>query len=121
MTVCELEQRIQRLARVPPARTKALGDEGAEVGVAEGTERHRVGLTEERTLASGEERLHHARLGSREDVAGELAVVLDVTAQDPVDAIELQHLVELVEGDDEALAAAGEDVARQVEQAMQRR
>ena len=72
------------------------------------------GLSEQGALALAEELVHQPGLGTGEQVARRLAVMLDVASDEAVEAVEAEDLVELVECHQDAVASALESLARQL-------
>ena len=105
-----------RAVRLP----KAVDDVRGDVGVGEAAEPHRHRLPVERALLRAEQLLHQPLLRAGEDVRGDLALVLDVAAQDRVRGVHLAEILELVERDQRAVAPVLLEPQRQVEQRMER-
>ena len=59
-------------------------------------------MSEQGPLALAEELVHQPGLGAGEQIARGVAVVLDVAADQAVEPVEAENLVELVEGDEDA-------------------
>ena len=92
-----------------------------DVGVVEPVEPHRHGLAVERPLPVLEEPAHEPGLGAGEDERGDLALELDVAAQERVHLLHLRDVLELVEHDQRPEAAALLEPEREVEEGVQRR
>jgi hypothetical protein len=89
--------------------------------VLESLQPHRHRRAVQRPLLVFEQLLHQPRFGAGEDVGGDLALVLDVAADQAVEVGDLVDVLELVQGDEGAVAAAFLEPKRQVEQRVQRR
>ena len=116
----ELEQRVEGLAGVAVGFGEPLFDVGAECVVGELAEADGCCLSEQGSLALAEELVHQPGLGAREQVACRLAVVLDMASDQAVEPVEAKDLMELVEGDEDAVAGALVGFVGQLEQSVQR-
>ena len=114
------DERPDALAGGAVRLSKAVDDVRGDVGVGEAAEPHRHRLPVERALLRAEQLLHQTLLRAGEDVRGDLALVLDVAAQDRVRGLHLAEILELVERDQRAVAAVLLEAQRQVEQRVQR-
>ena len=112
------EERPERVPDAPPGTAEAPYDIGGDVRVGEALEPHRDRLPVERAVLLLEQPLHEGRLGTREDVRRDVAVVLDVAPQDRVEAAHLRHVLELVE-DDERPGAGVPDPTGKIEERVQ--
>ena len=99
---------------------EALYDVPGDIGVGEPAQAHRHGLAVERALLVLEQLAHQARLRPGEHERRHLALELDVTPQDGVHLLDLRDVLELVEHDQGAEAAALLEAERQIEQRVQR-
>lgn len=82
MAADEVEQGVERLARLAVGRLEVRADVLDQVAVGEGIQRDRTGLVEERPLTVAEQRVQHAGLGAGEDVARLVAMELDLRASE---------------------------------------
>jgi hypothetical protein len=115
------QQRVQRLPHAPLRPAEPSRHVLRDVLVAEPLEPERDGRAVERPVLRLEQPLHHPGLGAREHVRRNVALVLDVAAQDRVELIHLRDVLELVEHDERATPPALREPQRQVEQRVQRR
>ncbi len=120
MALGRLEQRPQGLADPAAGLHEPVGDVLGDVRVAEPPEPDRDGRAVQRPLPGLEQLLHEAGLGAGEDVRGDLAVVLDVASDQPVEILDLPDVLELVERDVGTIAAASLELRRQIDQRMER-
>ena len=106
---------------VRPVASKPGGDVRGDVRVRQPPEPHRHRGAVERALLALEQQPHQPRLGAGEDVRRDLAVMLDVASQEPVETVDPADVLELVERDQRPVAARGLEPERQLQQGVERR
>jgi hypothetical protein len=98
MAAGEEHELRQSASRIEPFGSEALRKVREGCVLRKRPERQRIGLSEERALASVEEPAHHRRLRTGVHVRGSVAVVLDPRADEPVEVLpNHQEVLELVE------------------------
>ena len=121
MALRRRDQRVERVADAAARLAEAGDDVAAMSRVGEPLEPHRHRLAVQRPLLVLEQLAHQAGLRAGEDERRDLALELDVAAQERVHLLHLRDVLELVEHDQRAEAAALLEPQRQVEQRVQRR
>ena len=121
MAAGEAEQRAEDVAGRPLGLPEALLDVRRDVRIGERPQPDRFGLPVEGTRLRLEELPHQARLGAAEHVRRDLALMLDVAAKQPVEVLHAQHVLELVQGHEDARAPLLGHANGQVEQRVDRR
>jgi hypothetical protein len=106
---------------VAVAGAEAIEDVAGDVVVRQSLKAHRHRRPVERAILVLEELLHERRLRAREDVRGDLALVLDMAAKQAVEIGHFFDVLELVERDERAVATALLETQGQIQQRVERR